>query len=201
MSADAITRIEKLRGQRFSEEEAVRLREIGGALNLRDDDAVWNLLAALEYQRVYYEALPQKIAVASTEILQGISIAAEKEAGRAQSLLAERVAGLAEKMSLRVNIETLLPMGLVALVCLLIYGSLLMWAGICLGSGRAHPPEWLLRVPSGFLMAGLCAAGGLFMGVYTGREFAEDAKGWRKKGLIALAMLVSGSVVLGLTLS
>jgi len=200
MSADAITRIEKLRGVKFSEEEAARLHEIGGVLNLRDDDAVWNLLAALEYQRAYYEGLPAKIAAASTDVLQGITVAAEAEAQRAQSTLAESVVEQARKLSLRINMETLLPMGLVALVCLLGYGSLLMWAGYRLGSGQGYCPEWLLRVPSGFLMAGLLFAGGLFQGYHAAMEFAENSKGWRKRTLIALGMLMPGGVIISLAL-
>jgi len=198
MSADAITRIEKLRGFKFSEEEATRLHEIGGALNLRDDDAVWSLLAALEYQRTYYEGLPAKIAGASTSILQGITEAAEAEARRAQSTLAESVVEQARKLSLRINMETLLPMGLAALVCQLAYGSLLMWAGFRLGSGQANSPEWLLRVPSGFLMAGLLFAGGLLIVVPAGKAFAEGDKGWLKKTLIAASLLVPGAVILSL---
>ena len=196
MNADAITRIEKVRGHRLTEEESDRLREIGATLNLRDDDAVYDILAAMEYQRTYYEELPAKIAAASTEILQGISSAAEKEMGRAQSLLAESVAEQAQKLSLRINMETLLPMGLVALICLLLNGSLLMWAGFHLGSGQAISPEWLLRMPSGFLIAGLCMAGGLFLGVYAGKEFAEGGKGWRKRTLVALAMLLTGEIII-----
>ena len=68
-----------------------------------------------------------------------------------------------------------------------------MWAGFRLGSGQAYSPEWLLRVPSGFLMAGLCVAGGLFLGVHAAREFAEGIKGW-KKLLFALGLLIPGTV-------
>jgi len=149
----------------------------------------------MEYQRAYYEELPPKIAAASTEILQEISVAAEKEMGRAQSLLAENVAEQARKMSLRLNVETLLPMGLVALLCLLAYGSLLMWAGYCLGTGYMQDIALILRVPSGFLMAALCLAGSLFLGVHAGREFAVEGKGWRKKTIVALALLVLGAFV------
>jgi hypothetical protein len=115
--------------------------------------------------------------------------------GRAQSLLAESVAEQAKKMSLRINVETLLPMGLVALICLLAYGSMLMWAGFCLGSRYVQDMALILRMPSGFLMSGLCAAGGLLLGVYAGREFAEAGKGWWKKMLVSLVMLVSGAVI------
>ena len=129
MSADAITRIEKLRGQKLSEEETTRLRGIGAALNLRPDDAVWDILAAMEYQRVFYQELPEKIAGASTEILRGFSVAAEKEASAAQARLADSVVEQAKRLSVKINYASLLPMGMTALVCLLAYGSLLLWAG------------------------------------------------------------------------
>ncbi|MDR3237490.1 MAG: hypothetical protein LBT84_03215 [Spirochaetia bacterium] len=91
MSMDAIARIEKLRGRKLSAEEAARLRETGNMLNLHAEDAVWDILAALEYQRVFYQELPDKIAGASMEILRGISVAAEKEAAAAQAKLADSV--------------------------------------------------------------------------------------------------------------
>ena len=200
MSTDAIIRIETVRGHRLTEEEAARLREIGAALNLRDDDAVWDILAAMEYQRVFYEALPEQITEASTEILQGITAAAEKEAAAAQARLADCVVEQAKRLSMKINYATLLPMGITALICLLAYGSLILWAGIQIGSGQTCYPIWILRVPSGFLIAGLCAAGGLFLGVHAAKEFAEGGKGWWSRMFFALAMLVSGSTIFCLAL-
>jgi hypothetical protein len=55
-------------------------------------------------------------------------------------------------------------------------------------------------MPSGFIMAGLCMAGGLFVGYHTAKVFAEGGKGWRKGMLISLAMQVPGSVIFALTL-
>ena len=76
MSMDAIINLEEALGRKFTEQESARLREIGRQLHLRDDDALWSLLAALEYQRIFYEALPDRIADASREIMDGISAAA-----------------------------------------------------------------------------------------------------------------------------
>ena len=124
MSADAITRIEQTRGRKFTVAEAARLREIGSSLSLRDDDAVWSILAALEYQRTFYEALPEKIAGASKDVLQGITLAAEKETAAAQAKLTKSVVEQAQKLSVELNYATLLPMGIAALVCVLAFGSL-----------------------------------------------------------------------------
>jgi cell division protein ZapA (FtsZ GTPase activity inhibitor) len=180
--------------------EKERLRRIRDTLHIADEDSLWDILTAMEYQRAYYEELPAKIAAASTEILQSLSVAAEKEAGRAQHLLAESVAEQAKRLSLRINMERLLTMGLGALACLLAYGSLSMWAGFHMGSGHAQSPVWLLRVPSGVLMGGLFLAGGLFLGVRAGSEFAEVGKGWKKSMAFALAMLVAGGVIVSLAL-
>ncbi|MDR2574247.1 MAG: hypothetical protein LBC94_07930 [Desulfovibrio sp.] len=200
MSADAIARIEKLRGQKLSAEEAARLREIGDTLGLHADDAVWDILAAMEYQRVFYQGLPEKIAGASTEILRSIAVAAEKETAAAQVRLADCVVEQAKKLSVKINYASLLPMGLTALVCLLAFGSLLLWAGFCIGSGRAHPVVLWLHMPSGPLMGGLCLMGGILLGVRAAKNFAEGEKGWRKTMLAALAMLVAGGTLLGLAL-
>ena len=67
MSMDAIINLEEALGRKFTEQESARLREIGRQLHLRDDDALWSLLAALEYQRIFYEALPDRIADASPD--------------------------------------------------------------------------------------------------------------------------------------
>ncbi|MDR2819075.1 MAG: hypothetical protein LBB60_00880 [Desulfovibrio sp.] len=47
-------------------------------------------------------------------------------------------AELAQKLAVRVNMATLLPMGLTALVSLLAYGSLMLWTGFRTGSGHPH---------------------------------------------------------------
>ncbi|MFR0875282.1 MAG: hypothetical protein ACLSHC_12300 [Bilophila wadsworthia] len=60
MSMDSVIELGKACGRELSQAEAARLREVGSRLHLREDDALWPLLAAMEYQRVYYEALPGK---------------------------------------------------------------------------------------------------------------------------------------------
>ena len=88
---DTVIDLSKACGRELSEAEAARLREVGSRLNLRDDDALWPLLAAMEYQRIYYEALPEKIAGASRAIMDGMTAAAEKETAAAQAKLTNSV--------------------------------------------------------------------------------------------------------------
>jgi hypothetical protein len=125
---------------------------------------------------------------------------AERESARAQDRLAESVVEQAKKLSLRINVERFLPMALCALVCLLAYGSLSMWAGFRMGSGQAASLPFMLNMPSGLLMGGLFLAGGLLTGFYAAREFAESGKGWKKGMALALVMLVAGGALLGLAI-
>jgi ABC-type multidrug transport system fused ATPase/permease subunit len=200
MNADKIRQLEKLLDRELSHEEIDRFRRIKDILHIRDNDSVWDILAAMEYQRVYYEELPAKIAGASAEILQDISVAAEKEIALAQSRLADNVVEQAKKLSVRINMTSLLPMGLFTLVSLLAYGSLLLWAGWRIGSGQAHPPELILRVPSCMVMGGLCVVGGIFCGAMAAKEFSEGRADWRKHLLTALAFLLPGAGVFSLAL-
>ena len=195
MNAERITRLEKLLNRELFAEEKERLRRIQDTLCIADDDSLWDVLTAMEYQKAYYEELPQKIATASADILRGISDAAEAETRRAQGRLAESVAELAQKLAVRVNMATLLPMGLAALVSLLAYGSLMLWAGFRLGSGRVHDPAWILRMPSGLLMGGLFIVGGVFLGLHAAKELADGGREWKKRILAALVMLVPGGVM------
>jgi hypothetical protein len=200
MNTERITRLEKLLNRELSNEEKERLRRIQDTLQISAEDALWDVLTAMDYQRTYYEELPQKIATASTDILRGLSDAAEVEARRAQGRLAESVAELAQKLAVRINTATLLLMGLTALVSLLAYGSLMLWAGFRTGSGQAHDPVWIMRMPSGVLMGGLLLGGGLFLGVHAAGEFADGGGKWKKRMLAALSMLVSGGVLASLAL-
>ena len=77
MKADKIKRLEKLLERKLSVEEKERLRNIGRVLGIGDNDAWWDALSAMEYQKFYYDELPAKIAAASTEILQGFRLGPE----------------------------------------------------------------------------------------------------------------------------
>ena len=200
MNADRLEKLEKLLARTLSVEEKARLQNIGHTLGIGDNDALWDVVSAMEYQRAYYEELPQKIAAASADILHGLSEAAEAEARLAQGRLAEKVAELAQKLAVRINFSTLLPMGVCALVCLLAFGSLSMWAGYCLGSRYVQDLTMILRMPSGFLMAGLFAAGGLFLMGHAAKKFAEGDTGWWKPTLAATSMLAPGGVLIALAL-
>lgn len=198
MNTEQIRRIETMMDRKLNTVEKERLGRIQSTLGVADNDALWDVLAAMEFQRTFYNDLPQQIGATATQILQGITTAAEKEAAAAQARLTDCVVEQARRLSTKINYATLLPMGMAALVCMMAFGSLLLWAGFCIGSGQAHDLSWVLRMPSGFLIAGLCLATGLFCGFVAAKSFAGAEKGWYKTALAATAFLVTGGVIFGL---
>lgn len=161
---------------------------------------MWDVIIALEYQRKYYDELPEKITLAASEIFKELSVAAEKEVALAQSRLAESVVEQAKKLSLKSHIRSWLAWGGLALFLLLLYGALLLWAGYCIGSGQTQPPALVLRMPVGILLSGLCIAGGFFIGAMAAKSFANGQAEWKKWGLYAVGLLLPGGVIFGLTM-
>ena len=199
MSMDDMISLGKACGRELSEAETARRREIGNKLNLREDDALWPLLAALEYQRVYYEALPDKIAGASRAIMDGMAAAAEKETAAAQARLTDSVVKEARNLASKIQYARLVPMGLLALSCLLAYGSLMLWAGFRIDTRRDMPLAAILHMPSGWLISGLCLAGGVFCGCLTAKQFSYAEKGWGKKGIITIILVTMGGLLFSLS--
>ena len=191
MNAEKISRMEKLLDRKLSDDEITRLRRIKDVLGISDSDAIWDVLTAMEYQWFYYDELPQKIAGLSEVILEKIESAA---AGNSTSKKGPRPHF---SMSLP-DAAALIPYTLLFLAALLSYGSLLLWAGFGIGAGQAHPPELILRMPSGLLVGGLCLMGGVLLGVRAAKDFAEGEKSWRKPLLAALALLLPGGIIISL---
>ncbi len=195
MSLDDMIDLGKMCGRELSEAEAARLREVGSRLNLREDDALWPLLAAMEYQRIYYEALPEKIAEASRTIMDGMAAAAEKETAAAQARLTDSVVQEAQSLASKIQYGKLVPMWLLALICLLAYGSLMLWAGFRIGTDRDMPLAAIPYMPSGWLISGLCLATGVFYAAMTILSLAEGKISEWSKGVIALFFLIVGCLI------
>lgn len=200
MSMDSMIDLGKACGRELSEAEAARLREAGSRLNLREDDALWPLLAAMEYQRIYYEALPGKIAGASRAIMDGMAAAAEKETAAAQARLTDSVVQEAQNLASKIQYGKLVPMWLLALICLLAYGSLMLWAGFRIDTGRDMPLAAVFQMPSGWLICGLSLVAGVFLCALSGKTFSVGGKGWWKTAALAMGFIMTGAVIFTLLL-
>ena len=83
--------LEKLLERKLENEEKERLQRIQDTLRIGPNDALWAIIAAMEYPRIYYEELPEKIRAVTSGIFEDIAEASEKEVALAQSRLAESV--------------------------------------------------------------------------------------------------------------
>ena len=151
------------------------MREVGSRLNLREDDALWPLLAAMEYQRIYYEALPEKIAEASRTIMTTAWPLPQKaKTAAAQAKLTDSVVKEARYLASKIQYAKLVPMCLFALICLLAYGSLMLWAGFRIGTDRDMPLAAIPHMPpQAGSSAGCVSATGVFYAAMTILSLAE----------------------------
>ncbi|KVR66772.1 hypothetical protein WK24_17375 [Burkholderia vietnamiensis] len=61
-SPDALARLFlEATGELPDDGSLLRMRRVSGALNLRDNDALWSMIVALEYYARLYEAMPDRI--------------------------------------------------------------------------------------------------------------------------------------------
>ncbi len=72
----------------------------------------------------------------------------------------------------------LVPLWLLALICLLAYGSLMLWAGFRIDSRQDMPLIALLHMPSGWLISGLCRVAGVFLCALSGKIFSVEGNEW-----------------------
>ena len=199
MDKEKIAGLEKLLDRELTSDEIDRFHRIKDTLNISDNDALWDIIIAMEYQRSFYEEIPEKIAVTTTNILQQLASAAEKETALAQNRLTASVVAQAQKLATKISMITWGYLGGFTLTVLLLYGSLLLWAGYSIGSGQTQPPALLLRMPVGIVLSALAVAGGILLGIVAGKEFSERQSGWGKHMMAALGCLLSGGVVFSFT--
>ena len=161
MDREVIINIEKLRGRKLSPQEKSLLHEVSTGLNIRDNDAVWALLAAMEYQRVFYEDMPDKIAGATKAITDNIADAAKKQMALAQADLTKIVVSEARYLATTIQFGQVIPLAIIALVCLFAYSALCMWAGFQLGAREVRGLYQVLLMPWAPLACLACSITGL----------------------------------------
>ena len=196
MSMNTIIDLGKACGRELSQKEAARLREIGNRLDLREDDALWPLLAALEYQRVYYEALPDKIAGASKAIMDGISAAAEKETAAAQARLTDSVVEEARNLASKIQFGKLLPLALAAIICLMGGCALSMWAGYQLGAREVRPLYQILLMPWSPIACVCGIIASIFYFLYAIKKYADDEEYCKLHFPLSIFLILCGFILL-----
>jgi len=192
-SADIVSAFERLLGRQASDAEQRQLIRMRDVLGLRDNDALWLILAALETYRSAYAAIPPAIEQASERVekrargiaeltIKATTDAALVELSKAvQSAAAERA-----RADAMVHARKWLGVGIsVATVSILAVGGLAFAAGIYSGKAKGYveahdevaAASWA-NTREGELARGLAERGELV------RLATCDAPGWeRAKGI------------------
>lgn len=200
MDARKAAQLEALLGRELGTDEKDRLRRIKDVLQISDNDALWDLLVAMEYQKAYYEDLPEKITCAATKACAEISGVAENKFAFTHGSIKTYSVEQAKKISAEARFGSWLSWSVMGLVTALVYGSLMLWTGHCIGSGQTQPPLLLLRMPVGVVLGGLCLSGGLFMGFLAAKGFSERKTGWRKQVMASFSATCVGGIIFVLSL-
>ena len=195
MKKEIIERLEKLLGRELEAGEKERLQRIKDTLQIADNDALWDILVAMEYQRTYYEELPEKIREATMAIFAELSQTAKTPPGsNSPGVIREQV----RRLPLKTYTSSLLVWGGSAVILLLLYGSLLLWVGMSIDSKSQFPP--LLHMPVGVIIGALCLFNGVVCGFLAAWNCSEGSATWPKHLLIALSCLLPGAWVFSVVL-
>ena len=142
-----------------TEEEQLRIRELGAKLNIRDNDALWIIVYVMNYFGRFYRDLPTRIRESSDTCLESIQSAATKiceaEIQRTQVIFMETLARSAEEILTRHKRKTwlydmFLPLSwtCMGIFCL----CLLSFIGGASISGKSQPLPFLMSVPAGWII-------------------------------------------------
>lgn len=194
MAFDAPIDMKKFCDGKLTPEQEARVREVAVGLQIREDDAVWQLLEAMEYQRIFYEKLPKRIEDTSGKLLKNIKETAEAEVAKSKTELTKSIVQEARYLASKIQWSEVLPLLIVGIISMFAYTALSMWAGFQLGAGEIRPIRDVLLIPWTPLVClgiGLC---GVFYLLPSLKKLCdqEEYAGWH---CLAATVIIIGSVV------
>lgn len=196
---------ERLLGRQPSDKEIQNLYRVKSALDLKDNDALWLVLIALESYDTLYRRYPglvsaevQKMAEQQRATMAAI---ADVETKKAISELSRAVNRASEAVALRLTQATSMQATGVLMLGMVLFGALCVFVGYVLGSGKM--PWWsprassydsllalvfasLMRTPAGWIGAIAASACGL-ASVWHGRK---DIRSQRRLDIALKALLL-----------
>lgn len=202
----------QLLGRQPSEKEIQSLYRVKSALNIRENDAIWLVLMALESYDTLYRKYPTIISDQLVRLLDeqrtAMAAIADAETKKALGTLADAVGKTSERVAVRlVDASRWLSWGW-AWFAFAAFGTLCVFVGFVLGSGRL--PWWagvtagdgfarailgtLARTPAGWLVA----TGGAAAAIGAAWRAREDLQAGRRLGLLVgcIGLLIASAAFL-----
>lgn len=178
MASDTPTAMKEFCDGKLTLEQEAHVREVAVRLQIREDDAVWQLLEAMEYQRIFYEKLPKRIENTSENLLKNLKEAAETQVAQSQAELTREVVSQARMLAVKLNWGKLLPSIFGGIIAILVFGALMLWAGYCVGLGKPVPLEYLFYMPAGALISGVAFLLSCTFAYIAALKYAEEESLW-----------------------
>jgi hypothetical protein len=199
----------KVVGRQTSDEERARLYRLRDALGLRDNDAFWSIVMALEYYDSFFRAYPEKLAEETARAIENaraaFAVAAEKEAAEVERVLSERVAETSVKIARKLAER---PVGLhrvtTVLAAAVAFGALCTAAGYSLAAAprpfsvateRSRPGAeqvfaLVLAMPAGWMIFALLVPVAA-VGAKAGWTAATDGLAERRERILGGCLVVA----------
>lgn len=146
VDGDPVKLYERIVGQPPSAEQADRMRSLGSALRIKDNDALWSILVALEYHQRLYADVPAQIAAQRAAAQKEVQKIAQDAMTRSVAELqaangranAELTSAIAHRMAVNVGNRKWLLAGAVSLgaIAFVLIATVMFQIGI--RSGRAE---------------------------------------------------------------
>jgi len=197
----------KVVGRPPSDAERQRLQRIRDALDVRDDDALWGILMALELYDSLYRRYPEQLASETAKAIEGarqaFAAAAAAEASRMHARLAKQVARTSRELaSKRAWHSVGTPWVAAVGAALVVFGAICVSAGATLGQGArpfwaehaVRAPGWrdvlglVLGAPAGW-MAFVLLLPAAASGAWSGVQLARDEGRWVGWAMVAASVL------------
>lgn len=188
----------KLLGRQPSEKEIQNLYRIKNALSISDNDALWQVLMALESYDILYRKYPEIIASQVEKIAESqralMATIADTETKKALATLADAVNKTSTSIAIRLAEASRVQSWGWMLIGFVLFSSLCILVGFVLGSGRI--PYWaeyttgqeplrvilgtLAKTPTGWI----AAIGGTSAAIFSLWHAREEIKTGRKLGFL-----------------
>lgn len=208
--SELVDNLSKIMGRQISQAEANRLYRIRDTLGLKDNDALWLIVVALEYYQVQYESFPMLIANSARDILLSLKATADAttqaSVQAAKSDLAKAVATAAQEVAHNTSVKQMWQWACgcfaVAFLCVGLFGwyvhSQALEAGYFSGYGVAYKEAkderaaaaWA-NTPEGRVAYRLAQAGSL------GKLANCDQPGWFAENGICYVKTTPNGVIYG----
>lgn len=177
-----LAKIENILGRKLNPEEELRLQKLGKIFELRDDDALWDLIMIIEGHR--------ESCLRNSEKIEDILNKFKEQLPKIKST------NYAESANFSVlNSFIILP---IIVAVLLIYGAAAMWAGYYLGLGRPPQMPTILLMPVGYIIALSAVCPGVVFMIQAARDLSEGIhkkRGGLKAAGASLCFFIASSTL------